>query len=121
MAENVGMYTTMSIASLGPSTLPQTNSIHAFQTSSHNGFYTEPEVKKPMSMTRVGTQLLTEDIIGAQPKPLHRARRNVDLTIFRGFNKRSDLICPERFSQTQRIVDPLKMVRDVPRVHQDAP
>ena len=115
MEEKVGMYTTMSIASIGPSTLPQSHSIHTFlHPSSHNGFYTEPEVKKPMSMTRMGTQLLTEDINGAQPKPLHRARRNVDLTIFRGFNKRSDLICPERFSQTQRVVDPLNPAYKLP-------
>lgn len=103
------MYTTMSIASLGPSTFPR----KAQHPSSRRDkevdslFYTESSTKRGPMLNKPNTQLLTTDIAGAQSKQLHYERRGYDSSYFTGFSSRSDIICPNGMATTQRHVNPL--------------
>ena len=104
--DGFGMYTTMSIASLGPATFPSPKRY----TRSRN----LPEFLNPTTNDKARTLLQKPDLLmdisdipGTRSKILHHPRQGYAPEIFVGYNARSDIICPNNMLKTRRHIDPL--------------
>jgi hypothetical protein len=108
MDEHIGMYTTMSIASLGPSTLDKKpRSLVRLNRNQDSIDVGAAPSTKSLRYNKASMMLTVNDIDGAQSKFLHRERKGYAPEIFTGFSRRSDIICSDGMAKTLRCINPL--------------
>lgn len=102
------MYSTLSVASLGSATLPRKTPHVRREGTEDTLFVTvEERTNRVLNKPSTGMQLDNDDVIGAKSKVLHRERRGYTADVFTGYSRRSDVVCPDRMTTTERRVDPL--------------
>lgn len=106
--DSFGMYTTMSIASLGPATFPPPKR-YAHSRNLPESLRDPAQNEKARTILQKPDLLLNiSDITGTRSKVLHHPLRGYNPEIFVGFNARSDIICPNYMLKTRRHIDPLQ-------------
>ena len=104
--DGFGMYSTMSIASLGPATFPPPR---RYTRSRNAAEFLSPALDDRKRPVLLKPDLLMDisDIPGTRSKILHHPRQGYAPEIFVGYNARSDIICPNYMLKTKRHIDPL--------------
>ena len=119
--DTFGMYSTMSIASLGPATFPLPKR-HIRSTPSLDSFsFGTDYMTKRSSPQKPDFLMDISDIPGTRSKTLHHQRQGYTPEIFAGYNRRSDLICPNYMLKTRRHVNPLEPDYPLPSYEPAAP
>jgi hypothetical protein len=111
------MYTSMSIASLGASTFPRPEPYVRTTGEDYNltTIPAEDTLRRGPLLARPNLLLQVDDIDGSRSKTLHRSRRGFESSdLFKGYSGRSDLICPNGMTKTERRVDPLNPMYALP-------